>query len=409
MRARSVRPTRLALAGAALIFVYALYSGAASGGPGGPPSPAPPAAPAPPPPPPPARPRAPPPAHCPPPRAPLPYPAGVLARLAAADAARGDPPLLPLAIASFPHSGATWARDVLRAATGWDFGAADAGSPLGLADPFAVKTYFPAVPAAWEAAADKDARGWGMFARAIHLVRNPFDAIAAAIAFEDAWNANASLSADGATSRGEPRAVGGSAQFRAHMSVYERHHRYWARPPPLPSGVERRLVVRYEDMLSDPAGTFARIAEFVFDPRLREAAKSFLEEDMPKNASEWASPLDHPFLAAAGIDARGMLARHHAARSHSLSTSPHSAQALLASHPGALAPSPPELAKLAACGAAAHPDPYPTHAPAGDAVKLFNPDAVRVVVRMLGEPFFCELGYAGLLGAAGHGGLVSCP
>ncbi|KAI9030261.1 P-loop containing nucleoside triphosphate hydrolase protein [Hyaloraphidium curvatum] len=364
---------------------------------------------------------------CPPARHLGPYPAAVLARLAAFDVAAGDPPLLPLAVASFPRSGTTWMRAVLSRALGWAETSVDASSALGLADAFLVKTHFPDPLGAWESAAPDKARGWGMFARAVHLVRNPFDAIASAMAFEDAWEELAAqkLPAEEVASKlrllsrpdapGRPKINGTSRRFKLHLSAYERHLRYWSRPPPLPSGLDRRLLVRYEDLATDPQAAFLRIAEFVFDPRLRGAAEAFLSNDLNGNASAWPSALDHPFFPAAGIDPRALFSRYHSPRQADLLSAPSTAQSLLLSDPAPLSPPDSLLATAVRCAVGADAKGEIDTArrgkgarKAGDAVGLYEQSAVKAVVGIVGREFLCQNGYGGAVQQAGFGEVLRC-
>ncbi|KAI9008469.1 P-loop containing nucleoside triphosphate hydrolase protein [Hyaloraphidium curvatum] len=362
---------------------------------------------------------------CPPQRKLGPYPAAVLARLAAPDVAAGDPPLLPLAVASFPRSGTTWMRAVLHAALGWAETSVDDSSALGLADPFVVKTHFPERMGAWERAVPEAARGWGMFARAMHLVRNPFDAIASSIAFDEA---NADLKRANVSSAernrrlrllsrpdapGRPSISPDSPHFRRHLDGYARHLRYWSAPPRLPSRTERRLLVRYEDLATDPQAALLRIARFVFDPQLRAAASAFLADDLPGNATLWPSPLDHPFFYSSGIDARALFSQFHASRLAFLDTAPATARALLQPDASPLAPSEPQLATALRCAALADAAGGIDTAragrgarKAGDGVRVFEPGAVGEIVHAVGKERLCGMGYGGLLKEAGYGGLV---
>jgi hypothetical protein len=146
-----------------------------------------------------------------------------------------------VALASYPRSGNTWVRYLLEAATGETCGSVhkDRIMPRG-SDGIAIKTHKH----------DSD-----QYARAIHLVRNPFDAIESHFHWK--------------------RDIGGDLerQWDAHVNeavgAWKSHTEHWlAAACPV-------LRVRYEDLHVDTAGELRRILRFLerrVDPAAMEQA-----------------------------------------------------------------------------------------------------------------------------------------
>jgi hypothetical protein len=101
-------------------------------------------------------------------------------------------------------------------------------------------------------------------AGAIYVVRNPFDV---AVSFAHHYG----LSIDEgvrALCLSELRIEPKAGHIPQLVSDWSSHLESWIRPPGL-----QRLIVRYEDMLASPQGTFGKVLEFLHLPKDRERLK----------------------------------------------------------------------------------------------------------------------------------------
>jgi hypothetical protein len=99
---------------------------------------------------------------------------------------------------------------------------------------------------------------------AIYVIRNPFDV---AVSFAHHYG----LSVDEgvrALCLSELRIEPKAGHIPQVVSDWSSHVESWIRPPGL-----QRLILRYEDMLASPQGTFGRVVEFLRLPKVRERLK----------------------------------------------------------------------------------------------------------------------------------------
>lgn len=142
-------------------------------------------------------------------------------------------PTLRTALASFPRSGNTWLRYLIELATGASSGSVydDRILPRGR-DGIVIKTHL---------------LNRNEFDRAIHLVRDPFDAI------ESYFHWKRDVQGDA------------NAQWERHVREaaveWQRHTRHWL--DGAAKGGWRSCVVRYEDLRANPARELGRVLEFL--------------------------------------------------------------------------------------------------------------------------------------------------